>query len=273
MTTFDRSNWLLCASLLACIGCAENVTPWAAPGDDPLALCMPNLDGRIDVAELSGQVGLRGRYERSLGPIAVDVDGTIGADGRRVWDWREATGEPLEIVVEGTGWWRDEVPEATMAVPAGGEGTELLLLSSDERGLWLHGYASAAENPPKQHILLRYATPVPSLRFPLQVGDTWSADVAKTGVYLGQPFNGSDRWQVSVDAAGEMRLPDLSAGPALRVRTTVEARSALGASSVVHQTVFYFECLGELGRAVSSALPAGTAPDWSAAAERRILVP
>lgn len=275
MQTTHR-HWLFACLTLALgglAGCAENATPWAAPNEDPLALCMPNLDGRIDAAELTSHVGLRGRYQRSLGPLAVDVDGSIDAGGRRVWDWRDAAGEALEIVVQGPGWWRDEVPEATLALPVGGNGDGFALASFDERGLWLHGVASAAENPPGQRTLLRYAAPIPALRFPFQAGDAWSADVATTGVLDGLPWNGSDRWQVSVDASGEMRLPDLSAGPALRVRTSVEVRSALGPSRVQHQTSFYFECLGELGRAVSSPLPAGTPPDWSAVAERRILVP
>ncbi|MEY3012464.1 MAG: hypothetical protein RIT45_1199 [Pseudomonadota bacterium] len=264
---------LVAASSLVA-GCGENATPWTAGGEDPSALCMPNLDGRIDFAELQSRIGQRGRYRRVLGPVDVDVDGTVDAQGRRVWDWRATpAGGTLEVEVAEPGWWRDEVPEATMALPLGDADAGWALASTDERGLWLHGVASAAGNPPGERTLLRYAAPIPALRFPFEVGDQWGADVQTTGTLDGLPWQGSDHWRVQVDGNGKVLLPGLSAGPALRVRTSVEVRSALGPSKVQHQTSLYFECLGELGRAVTAPTDVGTPADYGAAAEQRILEP
>ena len=112
MQTTHR-HWLFACLALALgglAGCAENATPWAAPNEDPLALCMPNLDGRIDAAELTSHVGLRGRYQRSLGPLAVEQIRnfraqhailTVGAlDGASIMDFDLQEAEIARAMIE-----------------------------------------------------------------------------------------------------------------------------------------------------------------------------
>ncbi len=252
-----RARCVVAAICALAAGCVDNATPLA---DDPNAnapLCLPDLDGAIEAHELRGVAGAAARYLVATAPAlgdAVEIDGTIDAAGRRVWDWRAQTaGEHVAVQLQlaADGWWATEVPAAAFALPIDASGASLGLYHQDDAGLWLHAVVSATPNPTKGRTLLRYATPVPVVRTPLRAGDHWQITVATQGELDGLPWQGSDTWSMRVDGHGRLELPDLAAGPVLRVRTDVEVRSVLGPTARRVQWSWMFECLGELGRVVA----------------------
>ena len=240
-------------------GCVDNTTPLAADPSVGAPLCLPNLDGAIEAAELRGVAGAAARYLVANAPdlgAPVAIDGTIDAGGRRIWDWRNQTaGAHVAVHLQkpASAWWASEVPSASFALPIDASGASLGLYHQDDAGLWLHAIVSATPNPAKGRTLLRYATPVPVLRTPLRAGDAWQVTVATQGDLDGLPWQGTDTWSMRVDGQGRLELPDMAAGPVLRVRTDVEARSALGPTARRVQWSWVFECLGELGRVVADA--------------------
>ena len=89
-------------------------------------------------------------------------------------------------------------------------------------------------------------------RFPLQPGAAWtSIGEVKDGTLRGLPFASRDTYDVKVDGAGELDLPDFVLTQVLRVRTNVSISPAAGAVTTQRQVGFLFECLGEVTRATS----------------------
>jgi hypothetical protein len=127
--------------------------------------------------------------------------------------------------------------------------------SQDERALRLHGVASVLESPPEGQTLLVYDQPIDFFPFPLILGKTWTqTGVVTNGILQGlSPWSQDDLYEVEVDAAGELRLPDFTFTQVLRISTKVtvmpKAGTAEGYSQ--RQVSFVFECFGEVGRASS----------------------
>jgi hypothetical protein len=269
---------ILAAAILAA-ACSDNLTPAPAPDDDR-PLCFPDLDGRITAAELpiapvTGPAAGPARaatYAIAAGPRQVDLAGHVDAEGRRVWDWSVAApGEtrvaiaPAPLVAQ---WYAAEFPDGELVIPLDVDGTLHGVYSADDLAVRLHGIASSDPDPPAGRTLLPYTAPVAVYRFPLEPGAAWNeVGVIASGTLLGLPYVGEDRYEISVDAAGELALPELSFTQALRVRVRVEHRPALGGATSRRQVSFLFECFGEVGRAVSA--PDETALDFTVADEVR----
>ena len=253
-------------------GCgSENLThpstraPYSADAPDPLP-CVPNLDGTIDAREMAPTLEQSASYivTPSL-PVdtitgrAVDVTGAVGADGRRVWDWSRA--EPSEQVGEliarplGDQWYVSHFPGAQFALPSDMAGRLEGVYAHGASGLMLYGIASTEENPPEGQTLLVYETPVTFFPFPFTVGSAWSeTGIVRNGTLQGlHPWSQDDVYEVEVDAAGELRLPDFTFEQALRVQTKVTIRPKAGSKEGYsqRQVSFVFECLGEVARASS----------------------
>ena len=90
-------------------------------------------------------------------------------------------------------------------------------------------------------------------RFPLTSGVNWvSVGRARNSTLLGLPYAGKDTYEVSVDAVGELRLPDLIFEQAHQVFTKVTVEPSVGAPVVTRQVSFFAECFGEVARATSA---------------------
>lgn len=254
---------LLTAALTASLGCNDNVTPYPTAAGyvagQPLALeCVPNLDGRIDAAELGAALGIPIRYRVSPDGVErnVDLTGIVDADGQRVWDWSEdrADDQLAEVAAAAlkNQWFADRFSNGELVIPSDLGGSVMGIYRMDDQALWLQGLASAEEAPDEGQTLIVYDEPVAVFRFPLEVGRSWtSVGEFKQAQFLGLPWAGRDTYHVAVDAAGVLELPDLSFGQALRVKQTVTLEPAVGPTSTVLQTSFVFECFGEVARATS----------------------
>ena len=249
----------------ATAGCGDNVTPQqerdpyrGGDEDTPVLECLPNLDGRIDANEVGAALGVPISYLVSPAGASrsVDLVGSVNESGQRVWDFGSDYADDQVLAVSAellTGkWYAAEFAGGQIVIPSDADGAIEGVYRQDESGLWLLGMASAVEDPPEGQTLLRYTAPVAVLRFPLEDGASWVAvgDV-EDAVFYGLPYAAQDTYEVSVDGSGQLLLPDLTFTQALRVRTRLTVAPVIGAAVSVRQASFFFECFGEVVRAIS----------------------
>lgn len=271
-----RSTTLL--FVLLAVGCGTNEThpthqPYT-PGDTTPLSCLPNLDGKIDAAELAPSIGPSVSYLVSPAGTerSVDLAGFVDDGGRRIWDWStdladDRLFQTSASKIEGK-WYASSFPIDAYVTPFDAAHANEGIYRSDSEALWLLGVASTEESPANGKTLLVYGQPVALFRFPIQPGAQWtSVGMVQNGVFRGLPFASRDTYEVRVDAAGSMLLPDLSFTQAHRVRTTVTVEPSAGVNTVQRQVSFLFECFGEVARATSRANEPND--DFTTAAEIR----
>jgi hypothetical protein len=265
---------------LALPACESNQTPWRplpawdAGSEAGTGACVPDLDGRLEAAEMAPSLGvpISMRISPAGQKVAVDVAGAVDPEGRRYWDWSAPLpGEAVaafEARPVGERWYAGHFPGATFAVGFDAGGALEAVYHHDGEGLWLHGLASREEKPASGQTLLVYSSPVPAWRFPITPGATWSASgEVKNGLLHGLPWIGRDRYEMSVDATGRLILPDVVFEQVHRLRTRVSVEPAAGVKAVTWQVSFAFECFGEVARAVAAT--GQDQPDFKVATERR----
>ncbi|MFU8803685.1 MAG: hypothetical protein ACNA8W_07755, partial [Bradymonadaceae bacterium] len=186
----------------------------------------------------------------------VDIAGAVDREGVRVWDWRgdDGTDQLLRVSAgELAGkWYADRFPGAEFVLPLDAAGELESVYSRTTSGLYLHGFASATENPDSGQTLVVYEDPVTTLRFPVENGQTWvSVGRARNSKIYDLPYAGRDTYEIEVDATGELWLPEIAFDQVLRVRTHLTTQPAAGESTSRRQVSFLFECFGEVARATS----------------------
>lgn len=250
--------------LLLLAGCVDNLSHEAPlpdyPGAQATLACVPDLDGRITSQELQAAYGVPASYRMTPAGSAhaVDVVGHVDDAGQRVWDLSAHQPDDQLAHLRATPltsqWYAPQFAGGQFTVPFDGAGRVDAVYRQDAEALWLMGLASHEAAPAEGKTLLPYAQPIAVLRFPLQVGAHW-VSVGKTatgaGVLHGIPFASVDTYDVTVDAAGRLELPDLTLTQALRVRTAVAVAPVAGLPTSRKQVSFVFECLGEVARVVS----------------------
>ena len=253
-------------------GCAENRTPEPTASPVPPLGCLPDLDGRLTADEVPVVIGVPLDYYVGAG-VTVDVAGEGSGDTRR-WDWSEERAdddvEPTIADGLGTRWYAGLFPGGQFVAPAAGglDG----VYAKDAQGVYLLGLASPTDAAATRTVL-RYAAPVAVLRFPLTEGARWTEVGTVTGGTLnGLPYNGTDTYELAADARGELRLPYVRFVDALRVRTLVVSRPAVGGGMTSRRLVgFWSVCLGVIARATSRANE--PADDFTTAeAQRRLAI-
>ena len=262
---------LLGAVSLVLSSCGDNASYYNEYGryepleTEPLP-CVPNLDGSIEAYELAPTLDQIATYlvspalpVDSTGGRPVDVVGRVSADGRRIWDWSEVHSEDsvadmiaLPLTDQ---WFVDAFPDGEFAFATDAASRIEAIYSHDEEALVLYGFASAQENPPQGQTLMVYEEPVIFFFFPLEVGMTWTqTGVVRNGTLNGlRPWSQDDVYEVTVDAIGELRLPDFTFRQAMRVHTqaTILPKVGLRDGFSQHQHSFVTECFGEVARASS----------------------
>jgi hypothetical protein len=249
--------------LLLLIGCGTNETPQPAPVPT-LPSCVPNRDGVIDADELPIALGATLAYYAGTNR---SVDQTL-ADG--AWDLAEERADD-EVVAIGPvalrdQWYAGSFPSGQFVVDAG-SGLDGIY-HQDAQGLWLDGTASREENAAAGKTLIVYPQPLAVLRFPITVGDTFTQTVALDAVTInGLPFNGTDELEVNVADRAELDVPYVEFSPTLRVQTHVTRMPTTGGMTSRRQTLWMFECFGEVARAESN--PDETDAEFTTAAYLR----
>jgi len=242
---------------IALAACGTNLTPQPEPVPE-VASCIPNRDGKITADELPIALGESAPYfagmDRSVDQLLHD--GAWDFSLERMGDVVVAIG-PAPLRDQ---WYAASFPAGQFAVDAGGglDG----IYHQDAQALWLDGTASQTE---ANKTLIVYPQPLAVLRFPVTVGDLYMQTVALAGVTInGLPFNGSDELAIEVVESGELDLPYVEFSPTMRVRTSAIRRPSNGGMTSRRQSLWLFECFGEIARAESR--PDETNADFTNAA-------
>lgn len=233
--------------VLAACGVNQTPQPEAAP---ELPSCVPNRDGAITEDELPIAYDVNASYYASPPGVTRTI-----ATGGMAWDLSDEFPDDVVIALGPTKikdqWYAASFPAAQFSVDAGGglDG----IYHQDSQGLWLDGTASREEAPSAGKTLIRYAQPLPVLRFPIEGGDAFAATGAiADGIVNGLPFVGTDEVAVEVTGDGRLDVPYVRFSPVLRVRTLVTRTPSTGTPVVTRRNViFLFECFGEVARAES----------------------
>jgi hypothetical protein len=270
---------LLCACTAA--ACGDNRThpgepdPYQ-PGDAGVFSCLPNLDGRIDADELQTAIGVP--LQLLVSPAgatrAVDLGGSVDGAGKRFWDWSAPASDDQSTEIAAHelvgAWFAGSFPTGQFTLQVDLAGRTQGIYRRDDAAISLLGLASTDEDPSEGKTLLVYDTPIPVTRFPVVDGDAWTAtSTVVNGTIQGLPYAGRDTYEVHVDGAGKLLLPDLTFTQAFRVRTKVTVSPSVGQALTRRQVSFLFECFGEVARATSRDNE--TAEDFTTAAEIRRL--
>ncbi|MFN0252054.1 MAG: hypothetical protein ACKV2T_34580 [Kofleriaceae bacterium] len=235
--------------LFAFAACGVNQTPQPELAPE-LPSCVPNRDGSITEEELPVAFDATATYYASPAGVTRTI-----ATGGTAWDLSAEFADDVVIALGPTKikdqWYASEFASAQFAVDAG-SGLDGIY-HQDAQGLWLDGTASRDEAPAAGKTLIRYAQPLPVLRFPIEGGDTFEAIGEITaGTVNGLPFIGADKIAVEVTGDGRVDVPYVRFSPALRVRTLVTRTPSTGTPVVTRRNViFLFECFGEVARAES----------------------
>lgn len=188
----------------------------------------------------------------------VDLEGLADAQGRRVWSLSNHYADDQIAKVQATAitekWYANSFPAGHFVAPLDLAGSTDAVYAHSTNALVLLGYASAVENPPEGRTLVVYAAPVAVYRFPIAPGQHWtSVGEVRNQLVRGLPYAGRDTYDIRIDAAGRLELPDLTFTQALRSRTALLIEPALGPSPISRKQVSWlFECFGEVARATSA---------------------
>ena len=249
---------IACGALLAC-GAAEPRLGLADgggvffPSDAGVPACRGNNDGIIARDELVFVPGVSVRYR--VNPpdtrVAVDVKGMVRADGTHLWDFSDGAGDAVELGVTRAqdGWYARDFADAQYASRLDPRAPLLGLYRAFDDRLELLGVVGETEG---QGTRLKYDVPVPLLRFPLSVGRSWDASAnVIDGRLENLPIASRDRYQIAVDAVGELRLGILTFPRAVRVRVELVQSFPAGPGSRRIQYLWMTECYGEVARVTS----------------------
>ena len=277
MRSWLLKSWLLALALaVPLVGCGENRTlpgprPYS-PGADPTFECLPNLDGVLESGELPVALG------QTLGYLvgndrSVNLAGDVDEAGRLSWNMGNDHADDRIVRVGPSAlrdhWFALEFAGADFVAPVDLDGSVLGVYHQDERGLWLHGVASAMPDPPEGRTLLPYDEPIALLMMPIEPNRRWRVTgTISEGTAFGLAYRGTDTYEVEVVGAGSLELPDWTFGQAWRVDQQVTIAPAIGDPAQRRITSWFFECFGEVARAESAV--GVTAPFGEAAELRRI---
>jgi hypothetical protein len=234
-------------------------------------MCRGNRDRVIAREEVVFAPGVEVRYRVNPPGTQARVDprGTVRPEGSRAWDFRDATGivVPLTLLDARTQWFAARFPTAQYAARLDPRVGNLGVYRATDTTIELLGVAGAAE---PEGTLVRYSTPVALLRFPLRVGASWTVEASTVDSTVQHtPVASRDRYEVSVDAYGELRLAELTFPEVLRVRVEVLQRFPAGPGLRRIQYLWMVECYGEVARMTS--LDNEVDPDFTQALEFRRL--
>jgi hypothetical protein len=241
-----------------------------ADGGAPVQ-CRGNRDGVLQRDEVLFAPGVEVRYRVNPGGTVarVDVRGAVQPGGGRAWDFSDPAGEllPLTLIDARGQWFEGRFPAARYAARLDPRAPALGVYAANEREVQLLGVAGASAGV---GTLVRYDNPIPLLRFPLQLGLSWVAEAATVDATVEHaPVASRDRYEVTVDAQGSVRLPALTFTQTLRLRLEVTQRFPAGPGTRRIQYLWLAECYGEVARTTSR--DGEVDPDYREAQEFRRL--
>lgn len=228
----------------------DGTTVLDAGSDAQLPGCVPNKDGVITRDEVPIQAGLYAKYR-----VALDVDvstaGTPLGNGRRAWDFSGTLPNDQNVIVETlpltNKWYAPSFTSATYAARLREAATLVGVFETSPSALKLLGVVSPDNGTSRTE--LKNDPAVATIQFPLKLGDAWTSDVSVSGVAQGIPVAYSEKYESTVDVAGELKTP-LATFEVLRVR--IDLTRTIGFSVTTSRTyAFITECYGNIATVAS----------------------
>ncbi len=251
---------------------ADTSKPDVTKGDADTASagCVPNHDGVVSRSESNVAIGLHAKYAVGL-KTTVSLAPSKGADGLPVWDFsgKYDGDHASELVTQdpAKAWYGKYFAGATYAIELGETSGLIGVFKLTDSELLLMGAVSPEDGLFATRIT--YDPPIPTLQFPLQVGQTWTSDATASGLYQGVISAWSEKLEMEVVQAGAVKTP-LGAFPVLQVRG--KTSKLIGLLTTVYRTqAFVAECYGAVAKVDSEMNE--SAADFSDAAEIRRLSP
>ncbi len=271
---------LACSTFPAAVACSPGNPRIVETGDDTdwIYDCTGNDDGVIQAEELPWATGLAVPYLANAEGSTVSVQpGGEQVGGVTTWDFTAAPGDlsvELDLVDPGGRWFADHFPGASYAAPLFAHELDILaVFEVHSDGFQMLGLASREEQPAEGQTLLIYDEPVEVYRFPLALGDRWTATASFRDAKLyGITNAGEEEYHFEVDAQGDLLLPGFTMHDTLRLRVEVSQDFAISSGeNPVHSVrhLYLRECFGELARITS--LAGETDPAFTEASELRVL--
>lgn len=242
-----------------------------APGDGAMALCTPNHDGSITLAELPFVAGRMGTF-RVTTDASWDTAGTSNANGSRTWDLSVPLAGDTDRVIqlrspEGQ-WWRDAFASATYATELSVELDLLGVFDTSGDSVRLLGVVSPDGGAFRTQ--LEYDPPVRMFALPLTAGATWTSTSTVSGYAQGAFVVYTEKYASRVDQVGTMKTP-YGEFPVLRVATDLTRTSGLATLLTKRTFAWVAECFGPVANASSQDFATGA--EFTDNAEIRRLAP
>jgi len=235
-----------------------DTSPADTTADTTITGCQPNHDRIITRAEAPFGPNLSANYRVTTD--VDDVDSVPTCDGEDCsWDFVEINGTTEDAIDEtmapGDAWWADEegFEGATFASVLGEfsvsyfywnicDQTQLGVYRVTDDAVLLLGLVSEDEVDGTK---LVYDPPLPILKFPLEVGDSWTVDTTATGPLCNSwaDYVIDQTITVSVDAAGTVATPYGDFTDVVRVNQVLERHIGVGVlPTSVRSHTFVAEC-------------------------------
>jgi hypothetical protein len=249
----------------------EPVPPDAgAPDAGPGPTCQQNNDGTITRGEMPMAAGLHATF-RIARDVSFSSAGAMQPDGRTLWDFGVAlsgdSSERVDLQPISGQWFESDFPGATYSAPLPGDSDLLGVFEATGDALLLRGLVSKTDGFYRTR--LTYSPPARLLSFPLSAQSSWTTSSTVTGLLNGGLWTYSERYEATVDRAGEIATP-FSRFPGLRVKLVLTQTVGF-AVTVTRQFLFVTECFGTVATLVSQ--PNEFQSEFSSAAEVRRLAP
>jgi len=240
------------------------------PPVDGGGLCVPTRDGIIQREEIPLRAGLRATF-RVATDVPFDTAGTVIDGDRRRWDLTGPFSGDADVLVEtrdpSGAWYAADFPGATYVTGLAADNDLLGVFEVTPTALELMGVVSPDDGFTRTN--LENDPAVPALRFPLELGDSWSTDTDVSGIASGAVVVYDETYASEVDRAGELVTP-FGTFEVLRVRTELTRTVGFAVTRVV-SFAFVSECFGTV--ATVRGEDGDTGSELSMAAELRRLVP
>jgi len=246
-------------------------TPDGMDPDGMSALCTPNHDGQIELAELPLIAGRMATF-RVATDATWNTAGTANMDGSRTWDLTAQLAgdadQAIALTAPTGAWWAADFPTATYAAPLSASSDLQGVFAVDATGVTLLGVVSPTGGATKTE--LTYDPAVKILSLPFQAGSTWMSSSTISGYAQGVITAYSEDYSSLVDQVGTMTTP-YGEFPVLRVATDLTRTQGFTTLSTRRSFAWIAECFGSI--ATVSSQDFESASEFSDIAEARRLAP
>jgi hypothetical protein len=240
-------------------------------GDTTTALCTPDHDGTITLAELPFAAGRMATF-RVATDATWDTAGQAMPGGMRRWDLSGALANDNDIQLAlsspSGAWWQPEFPTATYAsfLATGSDLSGVFEVAS--ANLTMLGVVSPDGGTFKTD--LDYDPPAQVLAVPLTNGATWTSTSTVSGYVQGAIGAYTEKYESRVDQVGTMVTP-YGEFPVMRVATDMTRTSGFTVIASTRTFTWVAECFGPVATATSQSFESGD--EFTDIAEVRRLAP